>query len=126
MVISIFLYTCETWTLTTDLESSIKAMEMRSFRRLLGISYRDHITNEELRRRNRQAVGTHDDLLTVVKQRKLEMVWTCHTITGACQDIVAMYCAWDETERQVEEKMGRQHFRMDRLKAKWRSKRSGE
>ena len=43
LIMSIFLYACETWTLTA--ERKIQTMEMRSFRRLLGISYREHITN---------------------------------------------------------------------------------
>ena len=76
LVISIFLYACETWTLTADLERRIQAMEMRCFRRLLGISYRDHVTNEEVRSRIRQVIGKHDDLLTIVKKRKLK--WYGH------------------------------------------------
>ena len=31
LVISIFLYACETWTLTTELEKKIQATEMRCF-----------------------------------------------------------------------------------------------
>ncbi|GFO03365.1 endonuclease-reverse transcriptase [Plakobranchus ocellatus] len=99
LFISIFLYTYETWTLTTHLERRIKAMEMRCFRRLLGISYKDHTTNEGVRSRIRQAIGNHDDVLTIVKNRKLEMVWTCHTITGARQDIPARHCSQGEIER---------------------------
>ena len=56
LVISIFLYACETWTLTAELEE-IQATEMRCFRRLWGISYRDHVTNEEVRNGIRQAIG---------------------------------------------------------------------
>ena len=44
---------------------------MRCFRRLLGISYRDHVTNEKVGNRIRQATGPHEDLLTTVKKRKL-------------------------------------------------------
>ena len=43
---AIFLYACETWTITADIERRIQALEMRCFRKLLGISYIDHITNE--------------------------------------------------------------------------------
>ena len=46
---------------------------MRCFRRVLGISYRDHLTNEEVRNRIRQAIGPYEDLLTTVK--KLIMRW---------------------------------------------------
>ena len=53
LIMSIFLYACETWTLTAETERKIQTMEMRSFRRLLGISYREHIMNEEVRSRIR-------------------------------------------------------------------------
>ena len=71
LVISIFLYACETWTLTAELEKKIQATEMRCFRRLLGIFYRDHVTNEEVRNRISRAIGPYEDLLTTVKKRKL-------------------------------------------------------
>ena len=51
LVISIFLYACESWTLTAELERRIRAMEMRCFRKLLGITYRDRISNEEVQSR---------------------------------------------------------------------------
>ena len=44
LVLSIFLYACESWTLTADIQRRIQAMEMRCFRRLLNIKYIDHIT----------------------------------------------------------------------------------
>ena len=46
LAISIFLYACETWTLTADLQRRISAMEMRCYRKLMNISYKDHVTNE--------------------------------------------------------------------------------
>ena len=49
---------------------------MGCFRRLLGISYRDHVTNEKVRNRIRQAIGPYEDLLTTVKKRKLR--WYGH------------------------------------------------
>ena len=76
LIMSIFLYVCETWTLTAETERKIQTMEMRSFRRLLGISYREHITNEEVRSRIRQAIGPYKELLSIVKQRKLQ--WYGH------------------------------------------------
>ena len=76
LVISIFLYACETWTLTAELEKKIQTTVMRCFRRLLGISYRDHVTNEKVGNRIRQAIGPYEDLLTIVKKRKLR--WYGH------------------------------------------------
>ena len=51
-------------------------MEMRCFRKLLGISYRDHMTNEEVKARIGNAIGPYEDLLTTVKRRKLK--WYGH------------------------------------------------
>ena len=41
-------------------------MEMRCYRRILHISYKGHVTNEEVRAKIQQAVGPHGDLLTIV------------------------------------------------------------
>ena len=76
LVVSIILYACETWTLTAELERQIQATEMRCFRRLLGISYRDHVINEEVRNTNRHAIGPYGDLITTVRKRKLR--WYGH------------------------------------------------
>ena len=73
---SIFLYSRETWTLTAEIERKIQTVEMRSFRRLFGISYKDHITNEEVRSRIRKAIGPYEELLSSVKRRKMK--WYGH------------------------------------------------
>ena len=49
---------------------------MRCYRRLLNISYKDHVTNEEVHNRIQNAIRVHDDLLTMVKKRKLR--WYGH------------------------------------------------
>ena len=51
-------------------------MELKSFRRLLGTSYKDHITNEEVRSRIRKAIGPYDEVLSTVKRRKMK--WYGH------------------------------------------------
>ena len=48
LVTSIFLCACESWTVTAELQSRIQAMEMRCYRKILCISYRDHSTYEEV------------------------------------------------------------------------------
>ena len=75
LIFSTFLYTCESWTLTAEIERRIQALEMRCYRRLLNISYKHHVTNEEVRNRIQNATGVHDDL-TMVKKRKLR--WYGH------------------------------------------------
>ena len=51
-------------------------MEIRCYRKILGISYKDHITNEEVRAKIQQAIGPHEDFLTIVKRHKLQ--WYRH------------------------------------------------
>ena len=75
LVTSIFLYACESWTLTTELQR-IQAMEMRYYRKILHISYKDHVTNEEVRAKIQQAIEPHKDLLTIVNRHKLQ--WYGH------------------------------------------------
>ena len=41
LILSTFLYVCESWTLTAEIERRIQALEMRCYRRLLNISYKD-------------------------------------------------------------------------------------
>ena len=81
LVMSIFLYAREAWTITADAERRIQALEMRCFLKLLGISYRDHITNEEVKARTGNAIGPYEDLLTTVKRRKLK--WYGHVIRSS-------------------------------------------
>ena len=69
LAISIFLYACESWTLTAELEKRAQAFEMRCYRRVLNISYKDHATNKEARRKIQAAIGEYDELLTLVKKR---------------------------------------------------------
>ncbi|WP_419634652.1 hypothetical protein, partial [Thiolapillus sp.] len=76
LVTSIFLYACESWTHTAELQRRIQAMEMRCYRKIPRISYKDHVTNEEVRAKIQQATGPHEDLLTIVKRRKLQ--WYGH------------------------------------------------
>ena len=71
LVTSIFLYACESWTLTAELQRRIQAMEMRCYRKILHISYKDHVANEEVRAKIQQSIGPHEDL-AIVKRRKLQ------------------------------------------------------
>ena len=41
LVKSIVLYACESWTLTAELQRRIQALEMRCYRKILHISYKD-------------------------------------------------------------------------------------
>ena len=49
---------------------------MRCYRRLLGINFRDHITNEEVLARIKTTAGPPKELLKIVRERKLR--WFGH------------------------------------------------
>ena len=68
-------YACESWTLTAELQRRIKAFEMGCYRKILHISYKHHVTNEEVRAKIQQAIGPQADL-TIVKKHKLQ--WYGH------------------------------------------------
>ena len=52
LVTSVFVYDCESWTLTAELQRRIQAMEMRCYCKILRISYKSHVTNEGVRAKN--------------------------------------------------------------------------
>ena len=82
LVISIFLYACESWTYTAELEKRMQAFEMRCNRRLVNISYKDHVTNKEVCRLIQAAIGEYDKLLTLVKKWTLR--WFGHVSRSSC------------------------------------------
>ena len=52
-------------------------MEKRCHRKILRISYKDRVTNEEVRAKILQAIEPHENLLTIVKETQTEEIWTC-------------------------------------------------
>ena len=54
---------------------------MRCYRKILHISYKDHVTNEEDRAKIQQAIGSYEDLLTIVKRRKRQ--WYSHVFRSS-------------------------------------------
>ena len=88
LVTSIFLCACESWTLTAKLQRRIQAMEMRCCRKILRISYKDDVTNEEVRAKIQQAIGPHEDLQTIVKRRKLQWYGNVSRSSGLAKTIL--------------------------------------
>ena len=103
VILSTFLYACESWTVTAEIERRIQALEMRCYRRLINISYKAHVTNKEVRNRIQNGTGVYDDLLTMVKKRKLR--WYGHISRSSSEK--------SKKERKTEEEMGRLRQGMD-------------
>ena len=102
---SIFLYARELCTLTTELQRRIQATEMRCHHKILRISYKDHVTNGEVRAETQQAIAPHEDLLTMVKRRKLQWYGHVSRSSGLAKTIL-----------QTTVKGGR---RQDRQRKRW-------
>ena len=76
LVTSTFLYACESWTLTAELQRRTQAMKMRRYCKILSISYKDHVTKQKGHAKIQQTIRPHYDLLTIVKRHKLQ--WYGH------------------------------------------------
>ena len=63
-------------------------MEMRCYRKILHISYKDHVTNKEVRAKIQQAIGLHEDLLTIVKRCKLRWYGHASRSSGLAKTIL--------------------------------------
>ena len=88
LVTSIFLYACESWTLTAELQRRIQAMEIRCYRKIQHISYKGHVTNEEVRAKIQQVIGPHEGLLTIVKRRKVQWYGHVSRSSGVAKTIL--------------------------------------
>ena len=113
LVTSIFLYACELWTLTAELQRRIQAMEMRCYYKIPCISYKDQVTNEEARAKIQQATGPHEDLLTIAKRRKLQWYGLVSHSSGLAKAILHGTVKRGRRQGRQEE-VGRQHQGMDR------------
>ena len=105
VVTSIFLYACESWTLTAELRRRIQTMEMRCYRKILRISYKDHVTNKEVRAKIQQAIGPQEDLLAIVKRRKPQWYGHVSRSSGLAKTIFARHSERGKKTRQTEEEM---------------------
>ena len=110
LILSTFLYACESWTLTAEIERRIQALEMRCYRRRLNISYKDHVTNEAVRNKIQNATGVHDDLLTMVKKRILRWYGFISRSSGMAK---AILLGTVKGARRRGRQMGRLHQGID-------------
>ena len=85
---------------------------MRSYRKILRISYKDHVTNEEIRAKIQQAIGPHEDLLTIVKRRKLQWYGHVFRSSGLAKTIL-------QGTVKGEKRQGRQRKRLEDNIREW-------
>ena len=88
-------------------------MEMRYYRKVLHISYKDHVTNEEVCNKIQQAIRPHEDLLTIVKRCKLKCYGHVSRSPGLAKTILQGTVKGARKQGR-QEQVGRQHQGMDR------------
>ena len=87
-------------------------MEMRCYRKILRISYENHLTNEEVRAKIQRAIGPNEDLLAIVKRRKLQWHGHVSRSSGLAETI------WQGTVKGGR-RQGRQRKRWDDNIREW-------
>ena len=80
---------------------------------MLHISYKDRVTNEEVRIKIQQAIGPHEDLLTIVKRHKLQWYGHVSRSSGLAKTILQGTVKGGKKTRRTKEEVGRQHQGMD-------------
>ena len=90
-------------------------MEMRCYRKILCISNKDHVTNEEICAKIQRAIGPHEDLLTIVKRLRLKLY--VHVFCSG-QNHLTRNSERGKKTRQTEKEMGRRHQGVDRSGAR--------
>ena len=105
-------------------------MEMRCYRKILRISYKDHVTNEKVRAKIQQAIGPHEDLLTSIKRRTLQ--WYGHvsrssglakTISQGTVKAERRHCRQRRWDNNIRERTGLEFAKSQRAvekREKWR------
>ena len=90
-VLSTFLYASETWTIDAQSWKRIEAFEMWCWRRMMRLSYKDHVTNDEVLRRTNSKRSLRDEITKrklqyfghVIRREKLQRVLMDGKIEGS-------------------------------------------
>ena len=102
LVTSIFLYACESWTLTAELQRRLQATEMQRPCYQRGSPCQDSAGNRTTRRPDHR------------KETQTAVVWTYLPFTRSCQNRFARHSERRKKTRQTEEEVGSQRQEMDR------------
>ena len=82
----------------------VVTIEMKCYRKILHISYTDHVTNEEVRAKIQQ----------YCKGTQTSVVRSCLPFNRSGQNHLARHSETGKKTRQTEDEVGRQHQEMDR------------
>ena len=115
LVTSIFLYACESWTLTAEFQRRRQAMEKRCYRKILHISYKDHDCYQRGSPCQDPAGNrTTRRLPYRRKETQTSVVSSCLPFIRSGQNHLAKHSDSRKKTSQTEEEVGRQHQGTDR------------
>ena len=89
-----------------------RAPKKRCYRKILCVSYNDHVTNEEVRAKIQQTIGQHEDPLTIVTRRKLQWYGHVSRSSGLAKTIL-------QSTVKGERRYGRQRKRWEDNIREW-------
>ena len=112
LVTSIFLYACESWTLTAELQRRIQVMEMRCYRKIPRISYKDHVTNEVVCAQDPAGNRTTRNP-DHRKETQTAEVWPYLPFIRSGQNHLARHSERGKKKRQTVKQLGREQQEMD-------------
>ena len=125
LVTSTFLSACESLTLTAELQRRTHAMETRRYRKILRISYKDHVTRSPCQdpagnRTTRRPPDRHQETQTAV-------VWTCLPLIRSGQNYLARHSERGEEDKAFRRRGGKttsgngRAWSSPSLRGKWRT-----
>ena len=104
---------------------------MRCYRKILHISYKNHVTNEEVRAHIQKATEQNENLLTIVKRRKLH--WYGHvSLSSGLAKTTLQGTVKGRRKQGRQEEVGRQHqdngqaWSSASPRGQWRTGKNGE
>ena len=114
LVTSTFLYACESWTLTAELQRRIQAMEMRCYHKIQCFSYKDLVQRRGSLCQDPAGNWTKWRPPDYHKEMQTAVVWSCLPFIRSGQTHLARHSEGRKKTRQTEEEVGRQHQGMHR------------
>ena len=111
LVTSIFLYACESWTHTAELQRRIQAMEMRCYRKILHISYKDQQGSPCQHPAGNWTTRRPPDHR---KETQTTMLWSHLPFFRSGQNHSTSHSERGKKTRQIRKEVGRQHQGIDR------------
>ena len=87
---------------------------------VLHISYKDYVTNEEVRAKIQQAIEPHEDFLTIVKRRRLQWYGQVSRSSGLAKTILQGTVKGGRKTRRTKKEVGKQHhWHQHRDQSEW-------